>query len=114
MQVGEEHLVPTQSQTVVLLGDRLLHLEYELGPGPDVRRAVHDGGAGAGEILVADGRTGAGAAFHEHGVTGRGEFADPGGVIATRYSSSIRSRGTPTIMAAPLLSWPAGVPTRRR
>ena len=50
VQVGEEHLAGAHA--VVLLRDRLLHLQDEVGLGPHVIRGAEDLGAGRDEVLV--------------------------------------------------------------
>lgn len=58
MQVGEERLV--LAEAVVLLGDRLLDLEEEVGGGPDLVGGGEDLRPGCDVLLVRDGGAGPG------------------------------------------------------
>ena len=84
VQVGEEDLVCSGAQTVVLVGDRLFHLQQQLALGPDVVGVVDDGRAVGDVVGVSDRRADSGAFFDEHAVTGvaqlsrtRGRQRDP-------------------------------------
>jgi hypothetical protein len=76
MQVREQHLA--LAHPAVLLGDRLLDLEDELGAAPHVVRAVEDGGTGHRVVRVRDRGAGSGAGLHEHLMSGSGELEHAG------------------------------------
>jgi hypothetical protein len=64
---------------VVLLLDRLLDLEDQLGGAPHVVGAVHDAGAGRGELRVGDGGADAGAGLDVDLVSVAYELVHAGG-----------------------------------
>src|SRR4029453_13777252 len=74
MQVGEQHLV--LAEPVELLGDRLLHLEDEVGLAPDLVGGLEHGGPGLLELLVGDGAAQPGALLDHDPVAGVGQLAD--------------------------------------
>ena len=100
MQVGEQHLV--LAQPVVLLGDRLLDLEHQVGVAPTRRRRSATIFAPGGDEVRRRGSTepSPGAGLDDDVVPGADQLVRrPAGVIATRYSWFLTSRGTPTRMA---------------
>ena len=74
VQVGEEHL--PGAHPVVLLGDRLLDLEHQLGGVPHLVGGGEDRGPGGGELVVGDAGPDAGAGLDEDLVTVADELVD--------------------------------------
>ncbi len=63
---------------MVLLGDRLLDLEQQLGLGPDLVGGVEDLGARGEELLVGDRRAQARTTLDDDVVPAAGELVDAG------------------------------------
>ena len=107
MQVGEERL--PAPQPVVLLLDRLLDLEQQVGVGPHVVGAVDDPCARARCSPRRDRGALPGARSTSTSCPARTSSVTPAGVSATRYSRFLTSRGTPTRIADSW-SWRAASP----
>ena len=102
VEVGEERLV--LAQPPVLLGDRLLDLEHHVGGGPDLVGGAEDGGSGGDVLLVRDGGADAGArAPRATWCPLRTSSCTPAGVMATRNSLFLTSRGMPTFTSITVL-----------
>jgi hypothetical protein len=101
VQVGEERLV--LAEAVVLLGDGLLDLEQQVGGGPDLVGGGEDPRAG-GDVLVVRDR-GADPAFCSMKTwwPWRTSSCTPAGVMATRNSLFLTSRGMPTFTSITVL-----------
>ena len=78
VQVGEEDLVLAKSEPRILLGDRFLDTEHEVGGGPDVVGVVDDRGTGGHEVGVGNRRADTGPPFDQDGVTCGGQFTYTG------------------------------------
>lgn len=76
VEVGEERLV--LAQPVVLLGDRLLDLQQQVGRGPDLVGGAEEGGTGGGVLVVGDGGAHSGAPLHDHLVAVPHQLVHPG------------------------------------
>ena len=97
VQVGEED--QARAHPVVLLGDRLLDLEHHVGDAPDLVGVWDDGRAGRDVGVVGELRASARVLLQVDLVAVTGSSRTPAGVIATRYSWFLTSRGMPTFMA---------------
>jgi len=81
---------------VVLLGDRLLDLQHQVGGGPDLVGGGQDPGARGGELVVGDRGAGAGVPLDDDLMAVAHQLVHTGGVMATRNSLFLTSRGIPT------------------